>query len=292
MKPHLLKVSTPSIQSFSIRKEMLPNINNRWHYHPELELIQFHQGSGLQFIGDYIGPFTAGDAVLVGSNLPHYWKFDQKIPDTLESPLPFSTVIHFNENFWGHSFLDLPELQQIKMLVQKAKKGLFLTAQQNKVLPQLIENLFSAADYQKITLLLDCIHAFHNEAGVKLLSSQDFNTAFTAPADDRINMIYNFSLKNFNRKIELKEIAGLVNFEPNSFCRYFKSRTGKNYFVFLREIRVGQACKLLIENRLSLKQICFASGFNNFSCFHKDFKQITGKTPKEYQSAHLNPAVI
>ena len=52
MKPQLLKVSYDTGHSFGIRKEMVPNINNRWHYHPEIELIHFHNGFGTQFIGD------------------------------------------------------------------------------------------------------------------------------------------------------------------------------------------------------------------------------------------------
>ena len=45
------------------------------------------------------------------------------------------------------------------------------------------------------------------------------------------------------------ELADLAGISPNSFCRYFKSRTRKTYSKFLLEIRVGHACKLLIENK-------------------------------------------
>ncbi|WP_317130910.1 cupin domain-containing protein [Pedobacter frigoris] len=46
MKPLHLKVPSNVDQSFCIRKDMIPNINNRWHYHTEIELICFHKGSG------------------------------------------------------------------------------------------------------------------------------------------------------------------------------------------------------------------------------------------------------
>jgi YesN/AraC family two-component response regulator len=49
------------------------------------------------------------------------------------------------------------------------------------------------------------------------------------------------------------------------------------------EIRVGHACKLLIDNKVSIKQVCYESGFNNFTGFYKYFKQITGKSPLNYQ---------
>ncbi|MGE8244081.1 MAG: helix-turn-helix domain-containing protein, partial [Sphingobacterium sp.] len=34
-----------------------------------------------------------------------------------------------------------------------------------------------------------------------------------------------------------------------------------------------------------IKQICFESGFQNFSSFHKYFKNITGTTPLNYQKS-------
>lgn len=286
MKPQLLKVTTSATQSFNIRKEMQPNINNKWHYHAELELIQFHQGSGLQFIGDNISRFQTGDALLIGSNLPHYWKFDESGYHNSKASSPYSTVIHFNEKLWGDSFLDLPEMKVVKMVIEKAKKGLFLEGKKNKHLPSLIEVLFNSNSLLRITTLLECIQVFASDKTI-VLSSDGFINAFSLLENDRINAIYNFSLSNFKRKISLAEISAFVNLEPNSFCRFFKSRTGKTYTAFLQEIRIGQACKLLIENKQSLKQICFTSGFNNFSCFHKGFKTIIGKTPKEYRDAHF-----
>ncbi len=76
MKPKLLKVPRTPTHSFSVREDRDPFINNRWHYHAEVELIVFHQGNGTQFVGDHIKRFQPGDIILVGSNLPHYWRYD------------------------------------------------------------------------------------------------------------------------------------------------------------------------------------------------------------------------
>jgi AraC-like DNA-binding protein len=120
-----------------------------------------------------------------------------------------------------------------------------------------------------------------------VLSSIGFKQELVEAESDRVNAIYDYSLKNYKRKIQLEEIAAVANISPNSFCRYFKSRTRKTYSQFLIEIRVGQACKLLIENNLSIKQLCYESGFNNFTSFHKYFKMITGKSPLNYQKEFM-----
>ena len=74
MKPKLLKVPRTPTHSFSVREDRDPFINNRWHYHAEVELIIFHQGNGTQFVGDHIKRFQPGDIILVGSNLSSYWR--------------------------------------------------------------------------------------------------------------------------------------------------------------------------------------------------------------------------
>jgi len=120
------------------------------------------------------------------------------------------------------------------------------------------------------------------------LSSIGFKPNFTDSENDRINAIYEYSMKNFRNKIQLEEIAEVANISPNSFCRYFKTRTQKTYSQFLIELRVGHACKLLIENNQCIKRLCYESGFNNFSSFHKYFKTITGKSPLVYQKEFIS----
>ncbi|MNR41589.1 HTH-type transcriptional activator Btr [compost metagenome] len=115
------------------------------------------------------------------------------------------------------------------------------------------------------------------------LASVGFQYDLEQVEKDRISDIYEYTYANFRNKICLEEIADVAKISPNSFCRYFKSRTRKTYSQFLTEIKVGQACKLLIEAHLNLKQICYNSGFNNFASFHKCFKKITGKSPLSYQ---------
>jgi mannose-6-phosphate isomerase-like protein (cupin superfamily) len=76
MNPHLLKVSTAPHQSFNIRHDVVPYFYNRWHFHPEVELLHIQKGTGIQFIGDSIQRFKKDDVILVGANLPHLWRCD------------------------------------------------------------------------------------------------------------------------------------------------------------------------------------------------------------------------
>ena len=286
MKPQLLKIPYGTDHSFGIRKEMTPNINNRWHYHPEVELIHFHIGSGTQFVGDHISEFEPGDIVLVGSNLPHFWKYSDGYFDEQASINSYSTVIHFFENFIGERFLHLPEARHIKALLEKAKRGVILKGASAHKIGQRIEGIYQSQGIDRVLGLIACLSEFAICQDTTILTSLGFKYDFPESENKRINAIYNFSFNNFHRKIRQSEVAEIAGMTSNSFCRYFKYHTGKTYSAFLLEIRIGYACKLLIVNKTNVKQICYESGFNNFSCFHQYFKKITGKTPQNYQKAY------
>ena len=286
MKPKLLKVPRTPAQSFSVREDRDPFINNRWHYHAEVELIMFHQGSGTQFVGDHIKRFQPGDIILVGSNLPHYWRYDDVHFNEADGQPVHSTVIHFSENFWGDAFLQLPETKPIRSLLDKARRGVLISARDEEKIPALVRKINSTEGVGRIIALIECLSAFAGSDRLQLLSSIGFRPDYAESENDRINAIYDYTFRHFTGKIYLGEVAAVAGLVPNSFCRYFKSRTGKTYTQFLTEIRIGHACKLLLDNRVSIKQLCYESGFNNFTCFHKNFRLITGKTPQSYQREH------
>lgn len=289
MKPKLLQVAKTPDHSFSVRQDAYPYINNRWHYHAELELINIHKGNGTRFIGDSIKSFSSGDIVLIGSNLPHYWKFDDVYFQKKNPPEALSTVIHFYENFWGDRFINLPEAKPLKIVMEKAKRGILVRGKEAHKIALLIDKINKAEGLVRMMALMECLLAIHSAKTITLLSSIGFNLDVSESENERINSIYNYSLSHFTNEIYLEEIAAIAGMVPNSFCRYFKSRTGKTYTQFLVELRIGHACKLLLQNKLSMKQLCFESGFNNFSCFHKNFKMITGKSPQKYQQDFLYP---
>lgn len=287
MKPQLLQVSKTPENSFSTRRDTEPDINNRWHYHPEVELVYVKQGSGTLYIGDHIGRFEAGELVLIGSNLPHFWQFDEAYFNKGGKQVVDVFVIHFKENFWGDHFLELPENNGIKNTLIKAKRGIRLTLTKSRQIGDTIAQVLSLDSFKKMIKLLELLYEIGNTDG-EFFASLGFQNSFQESEKDRIDAIYNYSIKNFSRKITLDEIAAIANISPNSFCRFFKSRSRKTYSTFINELRVGQACKLLIDNKLTVKEICFTSGFHNFASFHKYFKKTTGKTPLNYQKSFLS----
>lgn len=283
MKPQLLKFSTDPLASFGVRQDNVPHFYPKWHYHPELELIQIEKGSGTQFIGDNISRFSEGDIFLIGSNLPHYWRCDECYFENNPAMTAKATVSHFLPDFWGDQFLNLPENKYLRELFVRANKGIKISGDTGLEVAALLKRILNAKSFERIILLMQALQLIALSKDIEYLATAGFQSSYNESETDRINDIYNYTIKNFDKKISLEEIAGIANISPNCFCRYFKSQARKTYSQFLMEIKIGVACKLLIENKQSISNICYESGFNNCSNFNRYFKIITGKSPLQYK---------
>lgn len=287
MKPRLLKIQSPEIESFSARRDLTPTVNSIWHYHEELELVYFKKGEGTQFIGDNISRFKSGDVVLVGANLPHYWRFDQDYFQEGGKSADIY-VIHFHSHFLGEQFLDVPENRELKKLISNSSRGLQISLPNISEVIHLMIKTVETESSRRLLYLLEALSKIStNNNELSAIASIGFKYNYLSEEQDQIQNIYSYTLNHYKRKITLAEIAEVAKVSPNTFCKFFKSRSKKNYTDFVNEIRVGQACKLLIENKFRINEVCFESGFNNFASFHKCFKKVTGKSPLQYQRSFI-----
>ena len=288
MKPLLRKVDKGYHFSFSVREDICPYFDSNWYYHPEIELTFLRKGSGMLFVGDSIDRFSEGDVILLGSNLPHLWRSDEKYFICDPELQVEAVVVHFNEDFWGKRFLELPELKSIKCLLQKAARGLRIKGETQRLLNTKMELMLESKEVKRIEYLLSILHLIASSDDCKALSSLGFTLPNDETNSERINRIYSYTFDNFHREITIQEVSAFAFISPNYFCRYFKAQIHKTYWQFVLEVRIGNACKLLVEDEMNVSEICYQCGFNNLSNFNRQFKAVTNKTPLQYQKEYLN----
>lgn len=290
MKPILRKVDIEYNCSFSIKEHIFPYLYNHWHYHPEIEFTLIRKGNGMRLVGDNMEVFEDGDLILLGSNLPHMWRSDAKYFSGQEDLLIEAIAIHFEKDFWGQALLELPELKSIKDILELSKRGIKITGKSRDLITEKMEEILVARDAKRIELLLHMLDLIAYSDEYKVLASNGFTKIYHQENTERINKIYQYTFNNFQNCISVKEVAAVANLSPHSFCRYFKTRTLKTYWEFLLDLRIGYACKLLIENKMSIAQVCYDSGFNNLSNFNRHFKNYFQLTPLQYIKTYVtNP---
>ena len=153
-----------------------------------------------------------------------------------------------------------------------------------KIVGPKIESLINYEGFERILKLLEVLNDLASSDDYTLLNVDGFGFE-TSPQDSaKIDKIYKHINNNFQKPITLDEIADIASMTVPAFCRYFKKATGKTFTKLVNEYRVVHATKLLSESQSSITDICFESGFNNFSHFNKLFKEFTGKSASKYRS--------
>ena len=280
MKPLVEKLPLADDKSFVANNHTTPNFEVPWHQHIEYELILFIKGAGHSYIGNYVGEFVVDDIYFLGSNLPH--TFQKASPDLVTSAI----VIHFKENFWGDTFLALPELTQIKKLFDKSVQGLYIEGPSKIELGKIIKQLVEARGFERIVLLCQALHLLAKRQEYKALSTQEVKE-FNPKNKTRLDTIFQFTLSNFQESIKIEKVAESVHMSIPAFCSYFKKSTKKTYIDFLNEIRVGYACKQLVDSQKNIETICYESGFNTLANFNKQFLKVKKLTPSKFRKQFL-----
>jgi AraC-like DNA-binding protein len=253
-----------------------------WHYHPERELVYFEEGCGKQFIGDHVQNFKAGDLVLIGSNVPHFWISDPQYYKKELNLRSKAKVVQFPRSFPGE-ILEIPEMHKVKKALINSSRGLLITGTAKKKVIDALNYFFKADGLKTVQEMLSILEIIGGTSEYALLASSGFSESFIPPADSKIEAAYSYIMQYYNSSVLIEDVAEHVGMHPTAFCRYFKSRAKMTFIDFLIEVRIGYACKLLMESNYSITQTCFESGFNNISNFNRHFKKIKGITPKEFR---------
>ncbi len=292
MKPVLEKVTPSSNHSFALKEDVLPHIEIGWHLHPEYELTLIAESEGKRVIGDHVDRFEAGDLLLIGPNLPHYMRNDERY---YAGDVRFqcrAIVVHFLSSFLGEEFFGVPEMRPIRKLLKQAARGLHIYGDTSVRVAAQMEALLTMTGYQRLRTLLDALYEIAMSPERTVLASLGYVPSFPEHDAPRINKVFEYLFQQYTEEVSLAEIAALVNMSPSAFCKFFKRRTGKTFSRTLNEIRIGHACKLFIEQGLPVAEVCYRSGYNTPSYFNRQFKAITGYAPLQYCKRYHTPTLL
>ncbi len=277
MKPQFEKIQLSNHHSFLVKRFTVPYFDAPLHYHPEYELTLILQGKGKRFVGDNVENFEENDLVLIGSNLPHFWSSDPSLNKPSEA-----IVIQFSQDFIENCLQKIPECQNMIHLLHLSKRGIKFTCSQ--AITQAMMGIVEQENLAKIMYFFLLFDTLLQENNFKLLSNLHYQNKPNTAETERMNRILAYTLAHFQESISLENIANVAHLTVASFCRYFKQRTRKTYTEYVNDIRLSHACKLLIDNELSISQVGLESGFDNLSNFHRIFKKKIGKTPLSFRN--------
>ena len=98
-----------------------------------------------------------------------------------------------------------------------------------------------------------------------------------------IKEVKHFVEVNYNRSLNLNQIAETVFLSPNYFCTLFKQYAGYSFTQYLMKVRIEKAKELLQQTNLSVKEICYQIGYHDPYYFSRLFRKTVGIPPTKYR---------
>ena len=277
MKATLEKIEPVFGNSFTIRQFTDSNAKPFWHFHPEYEIVYISNGRGKRHIGDHISYYQNGDLIFLGPNLPHFAFTEELLEAHVE------IVVQMKADFLGREFWQKPEVQAISSLFERSHQGLTFFGATKQIVGERLINMMQLNNFDRLLELLSILNVMATSEDYNILNASKLAVAVSSQDHERMETIYKYVQDHFQAEASLDEVAGAVSMTVPAFCRYFKKLTRKTFTEFVNEIRIAHACRLLGDEHLSIAAVSFESGFNNLSHFNKQFKNITGESPRAYR---------
>ncbi len=267
-----------------------PQFYPHLHRHKEFQLMWVISGNGTLIADHNIFRFNEGDIFLLGANQPHVFKNDEEyLPDGSKKTIKGLSVF-FNPQGPLNAVFSLPELNTLHSFLKNSMCGFKIPDDQKVKLAEKINELRSSKGAVRMSLFLLLIYTMYSiKESLTPLSAKSDSEPYPEEKSRRIQLIYDFILKNFENEITLEEVAEQAFFTPPAFCRYFKKHTGKTFVSFLNELRVNEACKKLVaeKDEAQISNIAYECGFKSVTNFNRVFKTVIGTSPSIYQKRFL-----
>ncbi|OUR97628.1 AraC family transcriptional regulator [Flavobacteriales bacterium 33_180_T64] len=249
------------------------------HFHPELELNFIQNGKGVRrIVGDSVEEIDDIELVLVGPNLVHGWELHNCVCKKIHE-----ITIHINYDLLDEKFLARKIFKPIKDMLSKSTHGILFSKKTSREMSSRLVQLSKIDGIDYYLEFISILYDLANSRNQRMLSTT-FSQIRNFENSSKIKKVYDYIQDNYDKKISLSEISGLVNMSPVSFNRFIKKRTGKTFVSYVNNTRISYASKMLLETDLSVGEISFKCGFNNIANFNRIFKKVKNCTPSEFKT--------
>ncbi|WP_409341342.1 AraC family transcriptional regulator [Paenibacillus sp. MBLB4367] len=251
-----------------------------FHSHPNYEIFYFHEGKGNYLIGGNIYSLSPGDLILMHGMTLHCPNMDASY-QYVRSVIGFDPayIRTIAGQLLSVNLLDpFEQLQNCRIALQGDSKAKFemLLADMN-----VLHGRTDAVSADRFTLslvglLLEIYDIGQNPRG----RGQDVSTE----KEQTVQKVISYLEDHYVDDVHLDDLGEHLHLNKHYLARTFRDITGVTIFTYLYRRRVNQAkIKFLLENGLSVTDVCFQVGFKNLSHFSRVFKQQVGQTPEQFR---------
>ena len=260
------------------------------HQHPVYELNFVERAPGVRrIVGDSNEVIGEYDLVLITSpDLEHVWEQNTCVSEDIRE-----ITIQFDIDFSANSLFDRNPFNSMKRMMVEAQKGLCFPLDAIMKVYRELDTLSSIKDgFYAFMQFLTILYELSKCEGARALSSTSF-AKIEVPSDSRrVQKVKTFIDAHYREDIRLAQLSDIAGMSDSSFSRFFKLHTGRNLSDYIIDLRLGHACRQLVDSTNSVAEICYACGFNNLSNFNRIFRKRKGCSPSEFRENYHKTRIV
>ena len=260
------------------------------HTHKEFELNYIENApNALRTVGDSIEEIGQYDLVLIANEqLEHIWQTGK-----CKSKKIREITIQFNSDLLSESLLAKNQFQSIQKMFEKAKFGISYPLSTVLRVRSLLNSIPQESNgFYSVINLFSLLYELSVSNEMRILASSSFIQMDQNIGSRRIKKVIEHIEMNYPNNIKINHVSEIVSMTPESFSRFFKQRTGKNFTEYLNDYRIGKVTRLLIDTTKNVSEICFECGFNNISNFNRIFQNKKGCTPSIFRETYRKKEIV
>lgn len=231
-------------------------------------------GSKKALVGDHFYSYGPGSCLLTGSGIPDSFEI---VDGTHKDPfLAISVDIESDICDWAVSYLadkktHLNEGTCQIFSIYEADEDLLSTFLR---LSELASNPNKAKIFEEI---------IKKELYLRVLSSplgSLFMRLFiSGSTENKVRRASDWIAAHYKQKIDPVELAVKFGLSPAAFYRHFKKTVGVTPARLIRNLRLTEAKRLMMEEEISATIACFKVGYESTTYFNREFKNLFGESP-------------
>jgi AraC-like DNA-binding protein len=103
---------------------------------------------------------------------------------------------------------------------------------------------------------------------------------------DNIWQVIQYIHMHYREDLTLSGLAERFGFSVPYLSELFKRTVGQNFVTFVHDVRIRQACGLLISTEMSVLDIALETGYGSYNTFARIFRESKNMTPAAYRKSH------
>jgi AraC-like DNA-binding protein len=281
MKPYLEHIAASREGSWTLFDRRLAAIPFEWHYNSEYELTLTLNSRGQRFVGDHIAAYDDGDLVLIGPKIPHTWCSSE---DCEEGITHQTLVLWLSEAFIQSLIQPHRELRPIQVLLESSTRAIQFSESVRVKARAIICNMLQQTAEDRLPALLQLLLLLARDTDAMPLTSGSPD-AMPDATEERIGRVLTYLHQHYHEQNAIAELSRVAALSRSSLHRLFRQQTGMTTTGYVTQLRIGNACALLLNTERSISLIADQVGYRNLAHFNRQFRATKGQTPREFRAA-------